>query len=266
MVRYERVGAAAVLTIDRPERRNAVDGPTAEELKRGYERFVGDEDARVLIITGEGRGFCAGLDLKGAGAPAAAEGLGRPQAGLTGQQHIARLVPPLPSLRLPVIAAVNGPAIGAGLCLAMACDLRYAARGAKLAVPFTSLGMHAGMAATWLLPEIVGLAAARELFFTGRVVDADEALSIGLAEAVLPDDGFLEAAVAWSRGIADRPRPALVAAKRAVTEGLGLALRDGIRLEARLFAECQSDPAALALQDEALRRYRETPPEVTVRF
>jgi enoyl-CoA hydratase len=96
-------------------------------------------------------------------------------------------------LEVPTIAAVNGPAIGAGLCLALACDLRYAAAGARLGAPFVRLGMHAGMGGTWLLPDVVGEAAARDLLLTGRVVDAAEALSMGLVSRVLPDDELLDA-------------------------------------------------------------------------
>jgi enoyl-CoA hydratase len=98
-------------------------------------------------------------------------------------------------LEVPTIAAVNGPAVGAGLCLALACDLRYAARGASLSAPFTALGMHAGMAATWLLPEAVGLPVARELLFTGRRVAADEALRIGLVNGVFEADKLLDGAL-----------------------------------------------------------------------
>ena len=101
---------------------------------------------------------------------------------------------------------------------------------------------------------------------TARPVAADEAVAIGLVEVVLPDDGFLAAAIDWARGIASQPRSALVAAKRAIIDGLRLPLAEGLRLEARLFAECQSDPATLALQDRIRERYRETPPDVPVRF
>ena len=95
-------------------------------------------------------------------------------------------------LEVPTIAAVNGPAIGAGLCLALACDLRYAAAGAKLGVPFVKLGMHAGMAGTYLLPDVVGEAHARDLLLTGRVVDADEALRLGLVSRVIDAATFLD--------------------------------------------------------------------------
>ena len=98
-------------------------------------------------------------------------------------------------LEVPTIAAINGPAVGAGLCLALACDLRYAAAGAALSAPFAALGMHAGMAATWLLPEAVGIPVARELLFTGRRVDAEEALRIGLINGVFEPDALLDGAI-----------------------------------------------------------------------
>src|SRR5207249_49664 len=119
-----------------------------------------------------------------------------------------------------------------------------------------------GAGGTQRLPRLVGPGRALELTLTGRVLGADEAARIGLVEVVLPDDGFPAAAIDWTRSMAAHPRAALVAAKRAVSEGLELPLRDGLRLEAKLFAECQSDPATLALQDRIRERYRTTPADV----
>ena len=110
------------------------------------------------------------------------------------------------SLEVPTIAAVNGAAIGAGLCLALACDIRYAATSARLGVPFVKLGMHPGMAATWSLPEVVGPAAARDLLLTGRLVDADEALRLGLVSRVIDDATFLDEVLAVGRRASPPPR------------------------------------------------------------
>jgi enoyl-CoA hydratase len=156
--------------------------------------------------------------------------------------------------------------LGVSAELALACSVRLAARAATLAQPEVSAGIIPGAGGTQRLPRLVGPGRALELILTGRVVGAEEAAAIGLVEAVLPDDGFLEAAIGWAAHLAAHPRAALVAAKRAVLEGLELPLREGLRTEARLFAECQSDPATLALQDRIRERYRAAPPDVPVRF
>jgi enoyl-CoA hydratase len=156
-------------------------------------------------------------------------------------------------LEVPTIAAVNGHAIGAGLCLALACDLRYAADSAKLGVPFVKLGMHAGMAATYLLPNVVGPAHARDLLLTGRIVDADEALRLGLVSGVRPADGFLDAVLETARGIAaTAPIPS-----RLTT----VALRDGghADFEAAVQWEALAQPITLATADlqEGIRAAQE---------
>jgi enoyl-CoA hydratase len=148
-------------------------------------------------------------------------------------------------LEVPTIAAVNGPAIGAGLCLALACDLRYAARGATLSAPFAALGMHAGMAATWLLPEAVGLPVARELLFTGRRVDADEALRLGLVNGVCDADGLLDAALDVAGQIAANGP---VAVRLTVA---GLRAGGHASLEAALQYEALAQPVTFATRDLA---------------
>ena len=135
-------------------------------------------------------------------------------------------------LEAPSVAAINGHAIGAGLCLALACDLRYAARGAKLSAPFTSLGMHAGMAATYLLPEVVGLARARELLLTGRAVDADEAERIGLVNGVVDADGLLDEALTVASRIASAAPIATRLTKAGLRSGGHPTLEDALQYEA----------------------------------
>jgi enoyl-CoA hydratase len=156
-------------------------------------------------------------------------------------------------LDVPSVAAVNGHAIGAGLCLALACDLRYVARGAKLSAPFTQLGMHPGMACTWLLPEVVGMAVARELLLTGRAVDAGEALRIGLVNGVSEPGALLDDALA----VAGRIAGAAPVAVRLTTAGL----RDGGHrsMEEALQYEALAQPVTFATEDlrEGLAATRE---------
>ena len=185
-----------LLTLDRPDRLNAMSHELVADIHAALDEVAEDRACRVLIITGAGRGFCAGLDLKGAGEAPGSEGLGRPQAGLTGQQHIARLVPHLRSLRQPVIAAVNGPAAGGGLALALACDVRVAAASARFNVAFVRIGLSGcDIGVSWLLPRLIGASRAHEMMLTGRLIDAQEAERIGLVSRVVPDGEVVQAAV-----------------------------------------------------------------------
>src|SRR5665809_160467 len=166
-VTYERRGAAAVLTIDRPQRRNAIDGPTAELLAEGYRSFVADDDARVLVLTGAGElAFCAGADLK------AIESFG-PRLDLEdGPLGFSRLISPKPT-----IAAISGWCLAGGLELALWCDLRIATEGSKLGFTERRFGVPLVDGGTQRLPRIVGLGRALDMILTGRIVEA-EALSL----------------------------------------------------------------------------------------
>ena len=157
-----------------------------------------DRSVRAVVVTGEGPAFCSGGDTSWI--------VSEPDATVdalrTRMVAFYRAWLSIRSLEVPTIAAVNGAAIGAGLCLALACDIRYAARSARLGAPFVRLGMHPGMAATWLLPEAIGLAAARDLLLTGRTVDADEALRLGLVSRVVDDASFRDEVLAGAAAIA----------------------------------------------------------------
>ena len=186
----------SLITLNRPDRLNAMSHELVADLHHALDEVGDDRDSRVVILTGAGRGFCAGLDLKGAGAPPGAEGLGGPQAGLTGQQHIAALVPKLRGLRQPVIAAVNGPAAGGGLALALASDIRIAAASARFNVAFVRIGLSGcDIGVSWLLPRLVGFSRAAEMMLTGRLIDAGEADRIGLVLKVVPDGQVVDAAL-----------------------------------------------------------------------
>ncbi len=186
----------AVCTLNRPERLNAMSHELVAELHAALDEVAQDRSCRVLVLTGAGRGFCSGLDLKGSGQAPGIEGLGTPQSGMRAQQHIARLIPHLRALPQPVIAAVNGPAAGGGFALVLGSDIRIAAESARFNVAFVRIGLSGcDIGVSWLLPRLVGAARAHELLLTGRLIDAAEAERIGLVTRVVPDGRVVEAAL-----------------------------------------------------------------------
>jgi enoyl-CoA hydratase len=195
-VRYERTGAAAVVTIDRPERRNAVDGSTADALGAAYRRFVADDEARVLVLTGAGGvAFCAGADLK------ALDTFGPRLGDPAGPLGFTRLHSPKPT-----IAAISGWCLAGGLELALWCDLRVASETAVFGVYCRRWGVPLIDGGTIRLPRIIGQGRAMELVITGRGVAAQEALQIGLANRVTEQGKALETAQQWAAEIAALPQ------------------------------------------------------------
>jgi enoyl-CoA hydratase len=222
-VTYERRGTAAVLTIDRPERRNAIDGPTAELLTDAYRAFIADQDARVLVLTGAGElAFCAGADLK------AIETLG-PRLDLKdGPLGFTRLISPKPT-----IAAISGWCLAGGLELALWCDLRIATAEAGFGFTERRFGVPLIDGGTQRLPRIVGLGRALDMILTGRIVEADEALRIGLVTEIAATGRHLERALEYAEAIAAFPQDTMLADRSAALEGIGLPFGEGMRLEAR---------------------------------
>jgi enoyl-CoA hydratase len=231
--RYERTGAAAVLTIDRPERRNAVDVETAGELLEGFRRFEADGDARALVLTGEGpEAFCAGADLKAmaeAGSDLSPGALDAVASRPEGPMGFTRLTP-----SKPTIAAISGWCLAGGLELALWCDLRIATETARLGFTERRFGVPLIDGGTQRLPLVVGMGRALELILTGRVVEVDEALRWGLVNEVVPADDHLERALEIAEGLAAYPQPTMLSDRRAAIEGAGLSLADGLALEAEL--------------------------------
>ena len=221
-VTYERVGAAAVLTIDRPDRRNAVDGPTAEALAEGFAAFEADDSARVLVLTGAGGvSFCAGADLKAIGTFATR--LSDPAGPLGFTRRTASK---------PTIAAISGWCLAGGLELALWCDLRIAAEGSTLGFPERRWGVPLIDGGTQRLPRIVGMGRALDIILTGRMVAAEEALGIGLLTEIVAPGTHLERALEIAEGLAAFPQETMLADRRAAIEGFGLPLDDGLALEA----------------------------------
>jgi enoyl-CoA hydratase len=229
-VRYERVGAAAVLTIDRPARRNAVDGPTADALEAGYDAFEADDDARVLVVTGAGDvAFCAGADLK------AIESFAPRLMSAAGPFGFTRRTP-----SKPTIAAISGWCLAGGLELALWCDLRIVAEGSTLGFPERRWGVPLIDGGTQRLPRIVGMGRALELILTGRMIEADEALAWGMITELVAPARHLERALEIAEGLASFPQSTMLADRRAALEGFGMPLGDALELEA------QAGPAVFA--------------------
>ncbi|WP_028061587.1 crotonase/enoyl-CoA hydratase family protein [Candidatus Solirubrobacter pratensis] len=222
MVAGERRGAAALVTIDRPERHNAVDGETAAALLAAFRAFAADDDARVLVLTGAGdAAFCAGADLK------AIETLDVDAPG--GPLGFTRLASPKPT-----IAAISGWCLAGGLELALWCDLRIATETAVLGCAERRWGVPLVDGGTQRLPRVIGTGRALELVLTGRDVAAAEALSIGLVNEVVPPGRHVERALELAEAIAAHPQETVRSDRRALLEGEGLTLAEGLALEARL--------------------------------
>jgi enoyl-CoA hydratase/carnithine racemase len=187
-----------VLTMDRPERLNALSWGLVDDLHEALDDLHRSNDVRVVILTGAGRGFCSGLDLVEAATSGSsiAEGLKGVAGGMRTQEHIARLMPKMRDLRQPVIAAVNGPAFGGGLALALGSDIRIAGRSARFGVQFSRLGLSGcDIGVSYTLPRLVGSGRAFELMLTGRAFDVDEADRIGLLSEVVDDDALMDTAM-----------------------------------------------------------------------
>jgi len=182
--------------MNRPDKLNAMTAEMVEMLHESLSSVSRDRDSRVVILTGAGRGFRAGLDLGGYGEAPGYQWNGSVERGFAVQKHIASLIPRLRSLPQPVIAAVNGPASGGGFALVLGSDIRIAATTARFNAAFIRIGLSAcDIGTSWLLPRLIGAARAQELMLTGRLFDAEEALRIGLVTDVVPQEVLLDAAL-----------------------------------------------------------------------
>ncbi len=229
---YKRIGAAAVVTIERPERRNAVDRQTAEELLAGYRAFEADEEARVMVLTGSGElAFCAGADLK------ALSEVGENPPEEMVDAYVDRPEGPMGFTRLtptkPTIAAISGYCLAGGLELALWCDLRIAAEGARLGYPERRWGVPLIDGGTQRLPRIVGLGRALDLILTGRIMEGAEAQEWGLINEIVPAGKHLERALELAEGLATFPQETMLADRDAAIWGSTMPLEEGIAYEAR---------------------------------
>jgi enoyl-CoA hydratase len=202
-VQTRREDAVGWITLNRPAKRNAINHGMRTGLDESLASMAGDDEVRVVVLTGAGPAFCAGVDLSER-APAARHPMAA--AALPVAHALA-------AFGKPLIAAINGPAVGGGLELALACDLRVASRASKLGLPETSLGIYPAAGGTWRLPRLVGLGRAKELVFTGRILDADEAYALGLLERVCEPGEAVAQALALAGQIAQNAPLALRVAK-----------------------------------------------------
>ncbi len=195
-ITYEKDGHIGLITLNRPHRLNALSHTMVRELHQLFNILDEELETRVLIITGAGRGFCAGADLKGGEDEGAWDDrLGPIQSQYRLQQGYANLVIRMRQIPQPIIAAVNGPAAGGGLCLALASDVRYASESARFNCAFVKLGLSGGeMGTSYFLPRMVGASKAAELMYTGRLIDAQTACEIGMVSKVTPDGEVVAAA------------------------------------------------------------------------
>lgn len=222
-----------LLTINKPQSLNALDSEVLRELGSVVAETAADESIRVLIITGEGRAFVAGADIS--------EMVNKdPMQGLAFGKFGAEVFRAIEQLPIPVIAAVNGFALGGGCELAMACDLRIASTKAKFGQPEVGLGIIPGFSGTQRLPRLVGPAKAKELVYTGEVIRADEALRIGLVNKVVEPKALMDEALALAEKIAAQAPVAVQLAKKAIDTGLQADIDTGIAIENDLFALCFS--------------------------
>ncbi len=244
----EREDGVCLVTINRPSALNALNAATMEEMASVFGQLTADGEVRAVVVTGAGeRAFVAGADLSELQAlqsAAQAEALSR-----RGQ----RLFADIESLPQPVIAAVNGYALGGGCELALACDFRIASDASRFSMPEVGLGIIPGWGGTCRLPLTVGIGPAKRLIVAGETIDAPEALRVGLVDRVVPAGELLGAAKEWARRLAERSPAAMAAAKRAIAQSAGAGLEAGYALETALFASVCTGPD----REEGISAFRE---------
>jgi len=221
----------AVLTMNRPDRLNALSGPMLDALLEALPRLAADPNVGCVVLTGAGRGFCAGGDVKAMaeGREMDGDSLEERAQGLRAKMETSRWLHEMPK---PTIAMVRGAAAGAGLSLALACDLRVASESAKFATAFARVGYSGDFGGSWYLTQLVGTAKARELYYTAEIVDAKQALALGIVNRVVADDKLEDETLALAARIARGPRVALRYMKRNMNAAETGTLKDSLDLEA----------------------------------
>jgi enoyl-CoA hydratase/carnithine racemase len=243
-IRYEVADGILTVTLNRPDRLNAFTPTMQRELIEAFDRADADDDVRTVIVTGEGRGFCAGADLERGGETF--DWRERARSGDVPRDGGGQVVLRIYEMTKPVIAAINGPAVGVGITMTLPMDVRIAVEGAKIGFVFARRGIVPEACSSWFLPRLVGISQAMEWVGTGRVFDADEALRGGLVRSVHPAGELLGVAHALAREIADNTAPVSVAlARRLMWTMLGAEHpMEAHRADSRaMFARGQSEDA-----------------------
>jgi len=250
-IRVVTGGEIAELVLMRPAARNAMTDAMGAEIRRAVDELNADAAVRVVLVRGEGEAFSAGGDLA---MLAARSKLPEAENRVAMRRFYSDFLS-VRALRVPTLAVIGGPAIGAGLCLALACDLRIAAAGVKLAASFVRLGLHPGMGATYLLPRLIGPAAATDMLLTGRAIDAEEALRLGLVSQVHPRDALDVAARALAAQIAAAGPHAVAETKATLAAAIDRELESALDREAAAQAiDFGTDDLRESLQAAAERR------------
>jgi 2-(1,2-epoxy-1,2-dihydrophenyl)acetyl-CoA isomerase len=205
-LQLEKQNAAGILRFNRPERLNAFDGVMVQEVPVALRELLEDESVRVVIITGNGNGFCAGADVNFLMELAAAKDIARGKVLVSTGSEIVEMIH---AAEKPVIAAINGPVAGGGAGIALSCDIRIMAQSASIGFTFSRIGLHPDLGCTYFLPRLVGPAKAAELFMTGEMITADNALQLGMVNHVVPDAELMPAALKLAETIAERSPLAL---------------------------------------------------------
>lgn len=241
---YDVDEAIATISLNRPDKLNAYIPAMGEEVVSAFARARDDDEVRVVVLTGVGRGFCAGVDLEHLKASTAeAASTAAPQSGKPrlGEEDFLRKLPlELIDFPKPVIAAINGHAIGVGITMALPCDLRIAAAGAKIGLTFAKLGILPGLGATHLLPRLVGMAKAQELVLSARVILAEEACEIGLVNRVVPAETLMKEVRELAQQIAAHDPEVLARAKRSLYYGASVDMAEAMQNEQRTSAELRT--------------------------
>ncbi|MGB9369804.1 MAG: enoyl-CoA hydratase [Xanthobacteraceae bacterium] len=225
-----RSDGVATLTLNRPDRLNALSAPIMEALLEALPRLAADPEVGAIVLTGAGRAFCAGGDVKRMAAETVPRSSEEDVARLRSRMEISRLLHEIPK---PTIAMVNGPAAGAGLAMALACDMRIAGQSARFVTAFAKVGFSGDFGGSYFLSKLVGTGKARELYFTAEPLDAAQALSLGIVNRVVPDGELAGAVQDFARKLAQGPRIALGLMKQNFNAAENGTLTELLDLEAR---------------------------------
>ncbi len=242
LVLVEISDGVGTLTLNRPEKLNSFIGEMRDLISGGIEQLGGDDAVRAVIITGAGRAFCAGADVKYLTHLIETKAIDEAVALVEAGRRVAAALRDMPK---PVIAAINGPAAGGGANLALACDLRLASSAASIGQTFNRIGLHPDWGGTYTVPRLVGPARAAELFFFAEMIPAEDALAMGLVNRVVTPEELMPLAQEWAARLARKPALALRLAKRAIQQSLGSSFDEMLDYETAAQRACFESADAL---------------------